>query len=230
VSSLRKPPADERSRPIVIAARDRSLGAEDCAVVAQAVRAGGLVAFPTDTVYGVGANAAMPAAIDRLFRAKGRPPQMALPVLLGDAADLEVCARLVTGEARALVERFWPGPLTIVFPRTDAVCAEAVAGGETVALRLPDHEIARQIVREAGVAVAVTSANPSGAPATTEAGAVIATLGSWLDVVVEEAAPGSGVASTVIDVTVSPPRVLRWGGVTRARIEQVIGCITDAAP
>ncbi len=223
VSSSRKHPPDDPKAPVVLRPRGRSLSAEESSILADAIRAGHLVAFPTDTVYGVGASAALPAAVERLYQAKRRPRSMALPVLLADVDDLSVYAREVPDEARALVARFWPGALTIVFSRTDAVCPETVAGGDTVALRLPAHDIARQIIRQAGVAVAVTSANPSGAPSTTELARVIETLGPYLRVVVEEARRGTGIASTVIDVTVAPPRVLRWGGVTQAQIEQVVG-------
>jgi L-threonylcarbamoyladenylate synthase len=186
------------------------------------------VAFPTDTVYGVGANGADPAAVNRLFRAKRRPCRMALPVLLADQQELPRYARHVPRGASALVDRFWPGPLSIVFLRTDAVCPQAVGGGSTVALRVPAHDIARQIIREAGVPVAVTSANPSGAPSTTERAQVITDLGPWLEVVIDLPEPGTGVASTVIDVTVEPARVLRWGGVTRQAIEQTLGPVEDA--
>lgn len=196
--------------------------------MAEAIRSGHLIALPTDTVYGIGANATLPAAVQKLYQAKRRPRSMALPVLLADVADLEIYAREVPDAARGLAERFWPGALTIVLPRTDAVCPEVVAGGDTVALRLPAHDIARQVIRAARAAIAVTSANPSGAPGTTDPARVIETLGPWLRVVVEGARRGTGIASTVIDLTAAPPLVLRWGGVTRAQIEQAVGPVATA--
>ncbi len=220
---------NEEGGPVVLRPQGLSLSAEELVTAAEAMRSGRLAAFPTDTVYGVGTNAASPSAVRRLFRAKRRPSDMALPVLLADLEDLSVFARDVPDTARALAEQFWPGALSIILLRTDVVCPETVGGGRTVALRLPAHEMARQIIRAAGVPVAVTSANPSGAPSTTEATQVVKALGPWLDVVVQCDPRGSGVASTVIDMTFSPPRVLRWGGVRREQIEAVIGRLEDAA-
>jgi len=220
---------NEEGGPVVLRPQGLSLSAEELAIAAGALRSGRLAAFPTDTVYGVGTNAASPSAVRRLFQAKRRPRDMALPVLLADVEDLPVCARDVPDMAQALAERFWPGALSIILLRTDAVCPEAAGGGRSIALRLPAHEMARQIVRAAGVPVAVTSANPSGAASTTEAAEVARTLGPWLDAVVQGGPCGSGVASTVIDMTLSPPRVLRWGGVGREQLEAVIGRVQDAA-
>jgi len=215
--------------PVVLEPRHDGLPPGDLAVVAQAVRAGGLVALPTDTVYGVAANAALPEAVHRLFQAKGRPQEKALAVLIADTSDVARYAREVRSTARALMERFWPGPLTLALTRTDAICGEAVGGGSTVALRLPDHDLARSIIRAAGVPVAVSSANRSGDPSTTRAEDVLAMLAPWLAVLVRVDIESPGVPSTVIDVTVSPPRVTRWGGVSREQIEDLIGEVADGA-
>jgi len=201
----------------------------DLALVAEVLRAGSLGAFPTDTVYGVAANASLPGGVDRLFQAKGRPQEKALPVLIADMSDVARYACEVPAAAWALMERFWPGPLTIAVARTNAICDEAAGGGPTVALRLPDHDLARSIIRTAGVPVAVTSANRSGEPGTTRAADVLAMLAPWLAVLVRADTESSGMPSTVVDVTASPPRVVRWGGVSREQIEDLIGEVADCA-
>jgi L-threonylcarbamoyladenylate synthase len=214
---------DESGRPLVVRTVGGVLPARALAAVGQAIWEGRLVAFPTDTVYGVGANAGLPPAVGLLFEAKRRPSGNALPVMVADTSDVMRYARRVPPSAWLLMRQFWPGPLTVVLERTEAICEGAVGGGPTVALRLPAHDLARSIIRAAGVPVAVTSANRSGEPPSTSAQEVLAALGSWLAALVEDDAPASGVASTVIDMTATPPRVVRWGGIDRASIERVVG-------
>ncbi len=218
----------ERAGPVVLMAEGGVLSKRELETVAEALWDGKLVAFPSETVYGLAANAGSGDAVQRLFDAKGRPEEKALPVMIADATDLVRYARRVPPAAWALARQFWPGPLTLVLERTDAICDEAVAGGPTVALRLPDHALARTIIRSAGVPVAVSSANRSGEPSTTSAAEVLASLGPSLAVIVETDVPASGLPSTVIDLTLSPPRVLRWGGVTREPLERVLGEVIDS--
>lgn len=210
-------------KPTVLTPTADGLTEGDLCAAAEALRAGGLIAFPTDTVYGVAAHAGEPASVLRLYQAKGRPLGKALPLLIAGAEDLPCLARGVPPVAFALAERFWPGPLTMVLRRTDAVCPEAVAGGDTVGLRVPDSRLARAILRAADVPVAVTSANPSGGPETVEVAGVLRTLGRWLAVAVDSPGPGSGLPSTVIDLTSSPPAILRIGAVTREQLDATVG-------
>ncbi len=127
-SNESSPPSNRGSGPIILSPKRGALAERDIAVAADAIRAGGLVAFPTDTVYGVAANAGDPDAVGRLYEAKQRPREKALPVLVADRGDVHLCARDVSRAALDLMEQFWPGPLTIVLKRTDAICPEAVNG------------------------------------------------------------------------------------------------------
>jgi L-threonylcarbamoyladenylate synthase len=171
--------------------------------------AGGLVAFPTDTVYGVGALAFDGAAVERLYWAKDRPASKAIPILLGTAGDMAAVAEDVPDMALRLAERFWPGPLTLVV-RKAARVPESVSAGVTVGIRVPDHAVALTLLQAAGP-MAVTSANLSGqAPART-AEEVVAQLETKVDLVVDGGTTPGGIASTVVDCTGEAPRILRPG-------------------
>ena len=184
---------------------------------------GGLIAFPTDTVYGVGANAGNWRAVRRLFAAKRRPLDRPLPVLVGDGDDVLRYGRQLPVAAAALAAAFWPGPLTMVVRRARPIRPVVSAGGDTVGLRMPDHPVALRLLRVLPGPLAVTSANLSGEESTISAAEVLRTLGPSLDVLIDVEVPGSGLPSTVIDLTTSPPRVLRQGAVTLEQLESVIG-------
>ncbi len=187
-----------------------------------ALRSGGLVAFPTDTVYGVAAIAADAAACERLFEAKGRPPERAIPIFIASARDLARVAE-PTDDARRLAAAAWPGPLTIVLHRWPGFESAALAGGDTVAVRVPDHERVRTLVAAAGEPLAVTSANRSGGPNPRTADDVRAALGGAVDVLLDGGPCASDVPSTIVDLTVEPPRILREGAMPRAAIEAALG-------
>jgi L-threonylcarbamoyladenylate synthase len=178
---------------------------------AKALRAGSIVAFPTDTVYGVGAVVWNPQAIGRLYEAKLRPLDKAIPVLLACAADLALVARDLPQSALRLAERMWPGPLTLVVPRAQAVPDEVTAGGDTVAVRVPDHELARLLIRAVDAPLATTSANLSGQPSTVTAQEVAVQLGGRIPLVLDGGRCPGGLASTVVDLTGPAPAILRAG-------------------
>lgn len=179
------------------------------------LRRGLPVVFPTDTVYGVGVLPFDAAAIDRLYTAKGRPAEKGIPILLADAADLPLVARDVPPVARTLMARHWPGPLTLVVPRRPEL-PDNLSPDDTVAVRVPDHPVARALIRAAGGAVATTSANRTGeAPARTGDEA-LAALGATVAAVLDDGPSPGGVASTVIDCTVEPLVVLRAGPLSAA--------------
>jgi L-threonylcarbamoyladenylate synthase len=189
-----------------------------------ALRTGELVAFPTETVYGLGADAANTEAVRRLYAVKGRPADHPVIVHLARAAQLDDLARDVPDLARALADAFWPGPLTIVVHRNpDRVMADVTGGRDTVGLRIPDHPLALELLESFGGGVAAPSANRFGRVSPTTAAHVRADLGTDVGVVLDGGACRVGVESTIIDVTGEVPTVLRVGGVSRERIVSAIG-------
>lgn len=184
---------------------------------------GGLVVFPTETVYGLGADGLNPAAVRRLLAVKRRPPDRPLPLLIGEAALVYELAALVPPSAEALMEAFWPGPLTLVLWRNERVPAETVAGRPTVGLRFPAHPVAQALARGAGGPLAAPSANRSGQPAPATAAAAQAQLGAEVEVYLEAGPSALGLASTVVDLTVEPARLLRAGCVTLSDLQRVLG-------
>jgi L-threonylcarbamoyladenylate synthase len=187
---------------------------------AELLRGGELVAFPTDTVYGVAAVADQPGAVARLYVAKGRPPEKAIPLLLADVQDLDSIVEQVSDRVRRLVARFWPGGLTLILPKSNAVPA-AVSPTPNVAVRLPDLLLTRQIIAAVGTPLAVTSANQSGQPSTRTAAGVLAQLGGRIAAIVDGGTCPGGVPSTILDCTIDPPRVLRIGAIPLETLRQV---------
>ncbi|WP_028346906.1 L-threonylcarbamoyladenylate synthase [Bradyrhizobium murdochi] len=198
-------------------------GAAAVAAAAHALSEGGLVAFPTETVYGLGADATNPAAIARLYQAKGRPAFNPLIAHVGDVAAAREIARF-DAAATALAEAFWPGPLTLVLPKTEgcAVADLATAGLDTVAVRIPAHPVARDILREFGGPVVAPSANISGHVSPTTAAHVQSDLAGRIDLIVDAGAVEVGVESTIVGCF-DAPMLLRPGGLPRAEIERVLG-------
>jgi L-threonylcarbamoyladenylate synthase len=187
----------------------------DLARAAAFLRGGQLVVFPTDTVYGVAALVTDAAAIDALYRVKGRPDEKGIPVLLAETAGIELVARDVPSLAQELIERFWPGPLTLILPRRPDLPAN-LAPGETVAVRVPDDAVARTIIRDAGGAVAATSANRSGDIPARTAEEALAALEGKVAAVVDGGPAEHGISSTIVDCTTDPPAILREGPLTAA--------------
>jgi L-threonylcarbamoyladenylate synthase len=195
------------------------LPAASAAALVEAVRilqGGGLVAFPTDTVYGVAAHAFVPAAVESLYVVKERSLDKAIPLLLGDVDDVGRVALETSALARRLMERFWPGGLTIVFRAQAHVPAIVTAGTGSVALRLPDHDTPRALARALGAPLAATSANLSGRPSPRTAADVVADLGGRIALVLDGGPCPGGVDSTVVDLTGSPPRIARAGAIPPA--------------
>lgn len=187
------------------------------------LRAGGLVGLPTETVYGLGANAEDPAAVARIFQVKGRPPSHPLIVHIGGAEQLGDWAEDVPETARLLAEHFWPGPLTLVLRRGPRVPLEATGGLETVAVRVPAHPTALALLSAFGGGVTAPSANRFGSVSPTTADDVRAELGDAVDCVLDGGPCEVGVESTIVDATGEVPSILRPGGVTREDLEAVLG-------
>ncbi len=202
----------------------RILSADDPSALAAALeilRQGGVIAFPTDTVYGVGAHAFRPEAVERLYVAKGRPTEKAIPLLIASADDLPLVATEVSEVARWLAARFWPGGLTLVVSRHPCV-PDAVSPGPTVAVRAPDHHCPLALIAALGAPLAATSANLSGQPSPLTADHVLAQLGGRVALILDGGPCPGGVPSTVIDVTVDPPVVLRHGALSAETIHAAL--------
>lgn len=191
----------------------------------QIIGRGGLVAFPTETVYGLGANALDADAVGRIFTAKGRPAMNPLIVHIAEISEVRQIADDWPQAAARLAQSFWPGPLTLVLPKAAAVPDVVTAGGATIAVRLPAHRVARGLICAAGVPLAAPSANRSMRISPTRAEHVLAGLAGRIDLVLDGGPTPGGLESSVLDLTVSPPRLLRPGLISRAEIEAVIGPI-----
>jgi L-threonylcarbamoyladenylate synthase len=193
---------------------------QECAAI---LRAGGLVAMPTETVYGLAANALDPAAVARIFAAKERPSWDPLIVHVAGFEMVSSVAAEFPSRARELAERFWPGPLTLLLKKSSQLPAAVTAGRETVAVRMPAHAVARMLIEAAGVPLAAPSANRFGQISPTTAEHVLRDLDGRIDAVLDSGATNIGVESTVLDPLRSPPLLLRPGGITREQLEAVLG-------
>ncbi len=190
---------------------------------AEVIKKGGTVAFPTETVYGLGADALNPEAVRKVFKAKGRPPDNPLIVHISSIEDLRLISKRPSGAALALMDKFWPGPLTLILKKKKIV-SEIVTGGlDTVAVRMPDNMVALSLIKKAGVPLVAPSANLSGKPSPTRAKDVAADLSGKVDVIIDGGKTRIGIESTVIDMTTSPPTLLRPGGLPVEDIEKVTG-------
>ena len=194
------------------------LPADQLDAAVEVLRGGGIVVFPTDTVYGVGALPGNDRAVRKIFRAKRRPPEKALPVLIADEADLARVAAAVPPAARRLAQAFWPGPLTIVLRRAPGFRGAGLADDDTVGVRMPDLDAARALIRAAGGALAVTSANLSGKPSPRTAQEAAAQIGRGVDLILDGGPCPGGVESSVVDCSRSPYRLLREGALSRDQL------------
>jgi len=201
----------------------------DIAYAAGILRGGGLVAFPTETVYGLGADASSPAAVARIFAVKGRPTAHPLIVHLASAAQLDTWAASPGPEAHALAAAFWPGPLTLITRRAPHVIDDVTGGAATVGLRVPSHPMAQALLAAFGGGIAAPSANRFGAVSPTTAAHVQADLGGDVDYILDGGECDVGVESTIVDVSGDVPAMLRPGGITREQLEAVLGRRLGAA-
>ena len=190
---------------------------------AKLIREGELVAFPTETVYGLGADALRPEAAKKIYAAKGRPSDNPLIVHISRFEDLECIAKEVPHQARKLADAFWPGPLTMIVYKNDKVPYETTGGMETVAVRMPNHPVALALIGESGCLIAAPSANTSGKPSPTEAAHVALDMNGRIPMILDGGSVGIGIESTIIDLTEETPMILRPGYITKEMLEEVLG-------
>ena len=193
------------------------------AAAVDTLKRGGVVGIPTDTLYGLAACVFDLDAVQRVFELKGRPANMPIPVLLADTSDLESCVKETPDAAFDLADRFWPGALTLVLKKSAAIPDIISAGGDTVAVRVPNHPVPRQLVKGLGAPVTGTSANRSGQSGLTGATAVREIFGEELELVIDAGEITGGVASTVLDLSGGVPVLLRQGAVSSEEIEATLG-------
>ncbi len=191
------------------------------------LKKGGLVAFPTETVYGLGADALNRDASEKIYAAKGRPSDNPLIVHITNMEDLEKIVETIPKEAYIVAEKYWPGPLTMIFEKKEIVPYETTGGLDTVAVRMPSDETAREVIRAGGGYIAAPSANTSGRPSPTMAGHVEEDLGGRIDMIVDGGAVEIGVESTILDMTVTPPMILRPGKITKEMLAELIGEVAE---
>lgn len=189
----------------------------------EVLHTGGLVAFPTETVYGLGADALNAGAVQKVFEAKGRPSDNPLIVHIASLENVQQFAAAVSEKGLQLAQRFWPGPLTLVFQKKRCIPDGVTAGLETIALRVPDHPVTLELLRQFKGGIVGPSANISGKPSPTSAEHVYNDLNGRIDLIIDAGPTTIGVESTVLDVTADPPVILRIGGLTREEIEKEIG-------
>jgi L-threonylcarbamoyladenylate synthase len=182
---------------------------------------GGLVAFPTDTVYGLGACFDNPAAVEGIYRVKQRPRTMGLPLLVSDESQINEVVEYISNTARLLINRFLPGSLTLVMPRAKSVTDIVTGGAETVAIRIPHHPVPIALIKGAGKPIIGTSANLSGKPSALTADEVNLQFGNEIDLTIDAGRCEGGRESTIVDVTEAFPRLIREGAISRAEIESV---------
>jgi L-threonylcarbamoyladenylate synthase len=193
------------------------------------LRQGGVVAFPTDTVYGLGVGVNIPQAVERVYQVKGRPANMALPLLLADISQINEVAESVPSIAWLLAENFLPGALTMVLLKSKSVPDTITAGSETVAVRIPDHPVPVALIRGLGMPIVGTSANLSGRPSVLTAKDVYCQFGNKIDLIIDGGKCPGGRESTIIDVTGKVPVILRAGAISERELRRVCGSIGELA-
>ena len=196
---------------------------KDIKTAAQLIIENKLVAFPTETVYGLGGNALSPTAASAIYAAKGRPSDNPLIVHICDTKAVYELATTVPDKAVQLMEAFWPGPLTIILPKKEIVPDTTTGGLNTVAIRMPSHPAALSLIRESGIYIAAPSANSSGRPSPTTAEHVADDLSGRIDAIIDGGAVGIGIESTIVDLTSDTPTILRPGFITKKMLEEIIG-------
>lgn len=207
----------------VFVARDNYIQDEELKEASAVIRSGGLVAFPTETVYGLGGDATNPEASRKIYAAKGRPSDNPLIVHIADFSQLRNIVAEVPQEAEKLAEAFWPGPLTMILRKNDVIPYETTGGLDTVAIRMPSHPVARAFLQDSGCMIAAPSANTSGRPSPTTAQHVWGDLHGKIEILLDGGPVGIGIESTIVDLSEERPMILRPGFITQEMLSAVLG-------
>ena len=207
----------------VFVARDNYINDEELKEASAVIRSGGLVAFPTETVYGLGGDATNPEASRKIYAAKGRPSDNPLIVHIADFSQLRNIVAEVPQEAEKLAEVFWPGPLTMILRKNDVIPYETTGGLDTVAIRMPSHPVARAFLQDSGCMIAAPSANTSGRPSPTTAQHVWEDLHGKIEILLDGGPVGIGIESTIVDLSEERPMILRPGFITQEMLSAVLG-------
>lgn len=207
----------------VFVARDNYIKDEELKEASAVIRSGGLVAFPTETVYGLGGDATNPEASRKIYAAKGRPSDNPLIVHIADFSQLRNIVAEVPQEAEKLAEAFWPGPLTMILRKNDVIPYETTGGLDTVAIRMPSHPVARAFLQDSGCMIAAPSANTSGRPSPTTAQHVWGDLHGKIEILLDGGPVGIGIESTIVDLSEERPMILRPGFITQEMLSAVLG-------
>lgn len=207
----------------VFVARDNYIKDEELKEASAVIRSGGLVAFPTETVYGLGGDATNPGASRKIYAAKGRPSDNPLIVHIADFSQLRNIVAEVPQEAEKLAETFWPGPLTMILRKNDVIPYETTGGLDTVAIRMPSHPVARAFLQDSGCMIAAPSANTSGRPSPTTAQHVWGDLHGKIEILLDGGPVGIGIESTIVDLSEERPMILRPGFITQEMLSAVLG-------
>lgn len=214
------------AKTVVIKIDENNIDTRAIKEAGDVIRHGGLVAFPTETVYGLGADGMDEAASSKIYAAKGRPSDNPLILHIASIEQLDRIAAEIPAKARLLMDKFWPGPMTLVFKKKAEVPYGTTGGLETVAVRFPKHAVALELIKAAGTPIAAPSANTSGRPSPTKAGHVIEDMDGRIDMIIDGGQVGIGIESTIVDVTQEIPMILRPGYITKAMLEEVVGKVT----
>lgn len=207
----------------VFVARDNYIKDEELKEASAVIRSGGLVAFPTETVYGLGGDATNPEASRKIYAAKGRPSDNPLIVHIADFSQLRNIVAEVPQEAEKLAEAFWPGPLTMILRKNEVIPYETTGGLDTVAIRMPSHPVARAFLQDSGCMIAAPSANTSGRPSPTTAQHVWGDLHGKIEILLDGGPVGIGIESTIVDLSEERPMILRPGFITQEMLSAVLG-------
>ena len=211
----------------VITIQEENFSKEQLKEAGEIIKQGGLVAFPTETVYGLGGDALNAGSSEKIYAAKGRPSDNPLIVHIADWESIYKIVKNIPENAKKLADVFWPGPLTMIFEKSDVVPYETTGGLDTVAVRMPSHKVARAFIEASGGYVAAPSANISGRPSPTLAKYVAEDMDGRIEMIIDGGDIGIGLESTIVDVTMDPPMVLRPGYVTAQMVKDVVGDVTN---